>query len=332
MPESNEMELIGTALQNFDRVAAGLALLEKNFKGVLYEVDTPMGMAHAKAARASIREPRYEVERLRKDAKAPILALGKRLDAEATRITNALLTLETPIDEQIKSEEGRREQERLAKIAAENSRIASIQAAIDEIRNWPVKAAGKSSALVEQMCSHASDHQITESVFQERTEEAKQVLQASLAALSGIHADRMAAEAEAARIIKERAELATLRAEQDVRDKASRAVQAKLDQEAAAKRQQEEARLNAERQILADEQAAHRARQQAEDKRLSDERAEFERKQEAARIAALPKPVKKPKQNPGAEAIADVVAGHYGVSGDVARRWLKEIDWEAVAA
>lgn len=333
---NNEMELIGTALANFDRVAAGLALLEKNFKGVLYEVDTPLGMAHAKAARAQIREPRYEVERLRKDAKAPILALGKRLDAEATRITNALLTLENPIDEQIKAEEARIAQEKIDRANAEAARVANIQRLIDGIRNWPVNAAGKHSSLVHQQVNAANDYVIDPAVFEEKTDEARAVLESSQAALIGIHAERLAHEAEQDRIKAERIELDKLRAEQVERDRIARealAVENARQAEILRKERAENDRIASERQEELNRQAeTQRQAQAAEAGRIAAERAALEREQELLRKANEPKPKAKGIKNPGREAIIERLADGFCVEKAIARRWLREIDWEQEAA
>lgn len=57
---ATDIEQVQTALTEFDRVGAGLAQLAKNYSGVLYDVETPQGLAHAKAARLALRTPRYE--------------------------------------------------------------------------------------------------------------------------------------------------------------------------------------------------------------------------------------------------------------------------------
>lgn len=330
MSDNTEMALISTALENFDRVAVGLALLEKNYKGVLYEVDTPMGMAHAKAARKAIRDPRYELERIRKEAKAPLLGLGKRLDSEAARITTTLLELENPIHEQIKYEEDRIEKEKLAAAAAEKARADAIQARIDSIRKWPVDATGKTSGEIDNLLQIATDYTITDTDFAERGEEAKGVLMASISALQGIYQARLNQEAEAERIRVGMLELAKLKAEAAERDRLAaeeRAVQEKSDQakrdaetaaqaeanrlereriateEAEAKklRDAETARQNAsiaaERKRLADEQAetdrrneVERRRQAEEAGRITAAREALERDQASARKAAEPKP------------------------------------------
>ena len=111
---STELTEVTKAVAEFDRVGAGLAELRKQYGNVVYDVTTTAGMNDAKVARAAIREPRYEIERIRKAAKAPILALGKKLDTEAARITSELEKLERPIDGAIKAEEDRKEAEKQA--------------------------------------------------------------------------------------------------------------------------------------------------------------------------------------------------------------------------
>lgn len=215
---NTEIELISTALVNFDRVSAGLALLTKNYQGVLYEVDTTMGMAHAKAARKAIRDPRYEVERVRKGAKAPLLALGKRLDAEATRITNALLTLENPIVEQIEAEEARKEAEKQAATDAEVARIAKIQARIDEIRGLVLELVGFPPDLISESIDETAAILIDDS-FAEFKQIASDAREATLSKLLKMRDAAIAQEAEADRVKAERAELKRLRAENEAKEK-----------------------------------------------------------------------------------------------------------------
>ncbi len=106
---NTDLQIIERALVEFSAVEAGLAVLRNDYANVVYDVATTAGMNDAKAARVALREPRYEIERIRKSAKAPLLALGKKLDSDAARITAEIEKLEGPIDAQIKAEEGRKE-------------------------------------------------------------------------------------------------------------------------------------------------------------------------------------------------------------------------------
>jgi hypothetical protein len=118
-----DIEQVQGVLAKFSRVEAGLAALREKHGNVVYPVATTAGMADAKAARAEIRAGRFAVETLRKTAKTPLLQIGRRIDAEAVRITEAILEVEQPIDDQIKAEEARRLADREAKRAAEVERL-----------------------------------------------------------------------------------------------------------------------------------------------------------------------------------------------------------------
>ena len=125
---SADLEKVGAALTEYSKVDAGLAQLRQTYGAVIYDVKTAAGMDAARKARLAVREPRYRVEEIRKSAKGPLIALGKQIDGEAKRITAALLEIETPIDEQIRAEETRRETERKAKEDAEVQFILFRQA------------------------------------------------------------------------------------------------------------------------------------------------------------------------------------------------------------
>lgn len=344
---NTDIEVVTKALTDFDLVAAGLEQLNKNYKGMLFDVETPNGMAVAKAARAALRNPRYEIERIRKEAKAPLLAIGKKLDSEAARITAEILKLEEPIDQQIKNEEQRKERERLAKVEAEQKRIAAILARIEAIRLLPSRAIGKTSAEVKRLLDEAAAI-IIDNDFAEYAPQANTALQTTILALQGAHAERLNHEAEQARIVAERAELERLREEQAKRDQAERAriaaeeaaAKAARDAETAAQaealrvqrvelerhaqqlratQEAEAARLAEVRATLEREQAeAKRKADEAEAKRLAEEAAERTRKEDALRAA-------KKAKYPGDAAILDALAKHFDVSEQVVRGWLTQL-------
>jgi hypothetical protein len=257
---------------------------------------------------------------------------AKKAREEAQEYSKTVISIEKELVALIEPEEARlagirdewdsaKEREREVKVQAEISRVAQIQRFIDGIREWPLNAAGKSSSLVNQMLQSATDYEITEEVFQERTAEAKTVLMASTAALQGIYQERLNHEAEQQRLIAERQELAKLRAEAAER---ARIDAARLAQEEAAARlardaenARQEAALTAQRELdrqareaqaktdrlareeqnrLNAEAAANLAAEKAENDRLARERqdeldrqAESQRRtnaEEAGRLAA----------------------------------------------
>ena len=346
---STELVAVQTAVAEFDKVAAGLKDLQDRFGGVLYDVTTTKGMDSAKEARAAVRAPRFEVERVRKAAKAPILALGKSIDDRAKEITAAILKIEEPIVLQIEAEETRKEAEKQAKIDAEVKRVSEIHARIEAIRGWPVSAANKASSLVEQMLRSADEYTIGEE-FAEFSETATGALEASRMALRGILVQRREHEAEQERIRVEREELERLRAEQATREATERQRIAEENRKAQAAREAEETER---RRLQAIEDAERAERIAAENAEIAARRAELDRqemearqareaeaaREEAARLAAVPPPsppavaaAQSLRAKPSDEEIADAVAFAFGVESNVADCWLKNYGREAKAA
>jgi hypothetical protein len=269
--QNTELTAVSNAVAEFDRVAAGLADLKQRFHGVIYDVATTKGMTEAKEARAAIRAPRFEVERIRKEAKAPILALGKKLDSEAARITKELLTLEEPVDEVIKAEEARKETERQAKIAAEIKRVADLQERVAELRGNQFLIPANGSALIAEHIADLEAAQVDET-FQEFRQQAEDAKAAGLARLRELHAAAVAHEAEAERIRQEREELARLRAEQ-----------ARRDAEAAEQRAEAERQARIERERLEAEARVRREAEEAELRRQREEEAAEQQRVERIR-------------------------------------------------
>lgn len=352
------LDHVSQAVARFSAVSAGIAALREKYEKVIFPVDTADGLKDAKEARLAIRQPRYEVERIRKEAKAPILAIGRQLDAKAKEITEALMALEEPIDTAIKHEEGRKERERLAKIAAEQKRVEDIQERIAEIRG-AVQAVTSvtglpSSAKVADFIGDVERIAVDDS-FMEFRPQAEDAKTATLATLRQMHAAAVEREAEQERIKAERAELERLRAEQakreaeerqrleaeaakerarieaeQAKERAAREEQARKEREALeAQRKQQEAErkaIEAENRRLAEERAAleraqaeeRRKAEAAERKRLAEEAAERKRKEEAEKAARKAK-------FPGEQAIVDALCEHFGVPVEVVMKWLGEL-------
>lgn len=128
-----------TSIVEYNEADSALATLRERYAGKTYAVETGDGMRDAKEARADIRRYRIELEKVRKEIKAPSLARCQEIDSEAKRITKELLSLEEPIDRSIKGEEERAELKRHEREQAEmrenedrNERIRRTVAAISE--------------------------------------------------------------------------------------------------------------------------------------------------------------------------------------------------------
>lgn len=248
---SADLQKVGAALTEYSKVDAGLAQLRQTYGAVIYDVKTTAGMDAARKARLAVREPRYRVEEIRKSAKAPLLALGKQIDGEAKRITAALLEIETPIDEQIRAEETRRETERKAKEEAERARVLAIQTKLAKLQSLPeaytsALAPEKLAAIITQLEGGLTFD------YQEFSDTAEELRKTALVALRQAHVEAIEREereaaaeaaraAEEARLSAERAaEAARIAAEQAAAEERLREERAKLEAEQAEQRRNAE--------------------------------------------------------------------------------------------
>lgn len=344
--QTSDIDLVKNALVEFNSVEAGLQALRETYAGVVYDVTTPKGMAEAKEAGKALRAPRLKVEAIRKAAKAPILALGRKLDDDAKRVTAEIAKLEDPIQAQIDNEEARLERIRQEAIAAEAARVEGIQEQIRQIR-FVVALPFTDAAHVQRHIVSLEELQVDDS-FAEFQETAAAAKAASLARLREMHDAVQAHEAEAARLKAAQEELAQQRAEQEARDKAERERREAEEAAAAEVRRQEQAKIDADRAELdrqrkAQEQAAADAQAliDAENQRLADERASLERKQEELRKAQEPPPAvdpdpppptrvvntpapayNMPRQRPSDAEIIEAVAQRFDVTPATAAGWL----------
>ncbi len=274
----NNIAQVESSIAEFDRINAGLADLAERFPvDLVYDVTTTKGMADAIAHRAAWRDPRISVEKYRKTAKAPVLALGKDIDARAAWLTEQLLLGETPVDEQIKAEERRKEEVKQVRIQAEFGRITAIQEAIAEI-SMQAMATHLPSVAIAARIELMKAEELSPAVFQEMIEQAKAAQRSAIDKLELTLKAKQHEEAEAAKLAAERAELEQLRAQA--------AEQKKKDEAAAAEaRKTEDARLAAERAAAAAEQKrldAEAAAARAEADRIAAEaRREAQAKHEA---------------------------------------------------
>lgn len=256
---------IESALAEFERITAGLAELKTAYPpDVVYDVSSTKGMSEAIAHRAAWRDPRVMVEKYRKLAKAPVLTIGRDIDARAVWITEQLLLGETPIDAQIKVEERRKEDEKQARINAEFGRVQAIQEALAAIHMDAMAVSNKDSGVITERIEAMRAQKLDPLVFQEMIEQAKQAQASAIAKLEVALKAQLYSESEAAKLADERAELAELRSQQ--------AAQKKRDQEAAARaRAADDARLQEQRLAMAEQQ-----------RKLDAQEAELKRRMSAA--------------------------------------------------
>ena len=266
---------------------------------------------------------------------------------EAVKYSKAVISIEKELVALIEPEETRlaairdewdsiKQREKEAAVAAEIARSAEIQRQIDGIRNWPLLASGKTSEVVHLMLISAQSFPVSDEVFQERIEEAKSVLGVSIAALTGILAERKAHEAAQEQLKRDQEELAQLRAADAERERVAKIETDRVAKEAHDK-QVADARAHAE-QIRKDREENDRIAEEqrqanaAEAGRIAAARETLEREQKALLDAQKkPEPVKtsvRTVERPTATQIVALVSQTYQVSTVMAAHWLRAIKIE----
>ena len=291
---------MNTEIKEYSPTAAALAELRQKYEQAVFDTTTPIGMAKAIAARRELREVRVNLEKLRKELKAPALERSRLIDAEAKALTAQIEAMEEPIDSQIKAEEQRKAAEKAEKERIERERIEALHRRVGFIREQPTRYVGKTAAEIEAKIGALSGMEIGTD-FAELQGDAHTAKAEAIATLTEMHAkaqeqereaDRLRVErealeaerkAQAEQAERDRAELAKLRAEQQAREKAAQAeIEKQMEAERArvAAERAEQARLQAiEDAKRREEEAKAAAIRAAEQEDLDRQRAEMEHQQ-----------------------------------------------------
>ncbi len=242
---------------NYNVTNAALAELKERHAGKV--VTDKASLKVVTGAIGEVRTLRTSIEKKRKELKADSIAWGKRVDAEAIRLTEALLEIETPMKES-KAEfgaqlaEGKRLEEE-----KERRRGETHQERIRNIIAMPGKAImGGKGELKRQITTLESWH-VDEDLCEEFTISTKEARESALNAMKDLLQGELEREAEAER-------QAQIREEQEAEQR--RLDEQRQAQEEAERKLQEE-RDESQRQ---QDEVAEQKRQAelAEEKRLKD--------------------------------------------------------------
>lgn len=287
MTEEKNAGSNATAIAEYSETARALADLRQRHQGVVYDVTVSKEMKAAKESRAELRGLRTSLEKTRKEIKSPALERCRLIDAEAKRITAELVSLEEPIDVQIRAEESRVEAERLAKLEEERRRVEALQQKIQAIRDVPASLVGKPSVIIAGQLEKLRGTVLDEQEMGEYAIAADDALMAAIARTAELLDAQQASEAEQKRIKAEREELERIRADNE-------RLQREADERAAADRAEADRKAQAERDRVAAEERTQREAEQAERERLEAiergkamEAAAAERERLAAERAAV---------------------------------------------
>jgi len=275
-----EQELVTldeAGLRALSQADEGIAELKERYLPLAIKgPDDTNGFKLVHAARMDVRNRRVGIEKTRKSLKADALEFGRRVDAEAKRITDQLSVIEEHLDAQETAYEDARE---AIKRKAEEAKQAVLQARIDALR------------AVDVVLPVLQVAALTDDAFANLLADADRDHKAKLAKIEAERVERERLEAEAAaarkaedeRLAKERAELEAERK----RIAAEQAEQERIADEAAAK---ERASIEAERKRMAEEQAKIDAERRKVEEAAAEQRRQVElakAREEAAERARI---------------------------------------------
>ncbi len=197
---------------NYNVTDEQIAKLREQYTGLaIRDGDKKSYEVVAKAA-SHMEKIRTTIEATRKALKDPALKYGKKIDAEAKRITVSLREIEDPLAETKRAVDDEAKRIKAEMDEVERKRVEAIKAAIDGMANLAISKAGDTAATLRSRLGTALDITIAPSNYKEFTERAEAVLAQTIETLSTAVEERDTFEAE-------QAELAQQRADQEVEQK-----------------------------------------------------------------------------------------------------------------
>jgi hypothetical protein len=304
------------AAEVYQPFKAKLASAIDSVRAIDYDIKTTAGMQVAIKARALFRDLRVDADKERKARKEPITKIGKLLESGFDGVEELITPLELLFDADIKAEEGRKETERLVKVAAERARIEGLQAKIQAIRDLALAATGNSSATIKVLLETLASTEVEAETFADFTDDARKAVcetalrleelfgaadaaeKAEAARLAAVAAEQDRIAAERKELARQQAELAVAKAAQDAAAAAERLAIQKEQARLAEVAEEAERRAKAE-QVERDRVAADTKRQlEKQAKQIADERAKLEAEkaeaiatQQAAALREIDHPV-----------------------------------------
>ena len=275
-------EVIKTLPAKFDAVVVGIDTLKERYAGLkIIGIDDKSGYEAVKSGISELRSKRTAIEDVRQTFKRPLLDIGSAIDAEAKRITLALVEIEEPLKLEKKRIDDEKDAIKAAKLAEEQRLIREEQEKI--ARAAREKAEAEAAAQAEKNRLLAEENARLKAEADRVAAEQKAIADAQAAEMAKMRAEKAAAEAETARL-KHDAEQAKLAQEKAEADKLA------AEKAAAEREEAEKARIAAEAEAkakrIADELAAQeRAKAEKAAKEAQLKAALEEREQMRAALA-----------------------------------------------
>jgi hypothetical protein len=310
----------------YDIADAAISKMNADYMGLTIQgLDDKEGFNQVHEARMVVKNHRVAVEKKRKELKADALEYGRRVDAEAKRITGLL----DPIEAHLQAEEDKviEEKKRIKeeKEKMERDRVQAIRDKIDLIKNTAIIDPTMESEAIKQKLNFLNTVTILPQVFQEFSEEAQNVLAdtikkvtAALEARIKWEKDEAERKAEAERLEKQRKEQEAAQAKINAENKRIADEKAALERE---KKEAQEKKDREEREAKIREEERARAEKEAKEKveREAREKEERERKEAEEKTKAEALKPDKDKLLMFAEKVFQLAGGNLDVKSKEAR-------------
>lgn len=262
----NNITTIENTVIDYNVTDTAIAALKEKYSGL--SISNKKERDVAQKAKSEVSGLRVSVEKRRVELKTGALEYGRKVDAEAKRVTALLQEVELPL--KAICDEWDAEQERIKAEAAriEKERVDTIVGRINEYVKYPLNYVNKSSEEIRMALydlSEADDFDYQE--FVEEAAKAKESCRNSMSLL-----------------LEDRLQLEKTRAEEE-----ERRIQAEAERKAM---EEERARMEAERKALEEQQAATRREEEARQEAIRQEEQERARKEAEAERERIAKEVK----------------------------------------
>ncbi len=159
--------MIQNEIITFNITDNAIAELSAQYTGLVASFGDTRAEKQLREAIAVLRDYRVQVEHRRKELKADALEYGKKVDAEAKRITENLLKIEEPLKANKEQIDAERERIKEEKRVAEVKRIETIQKKIFAIKELVFKAANEPIEEIRTIIDILQENKISQEEYQE---------------------------------------------------------------------------------------------------------------------------------------------------------------------
>ena len=164
-----------------------VAALEKEYKDVVADASGKEAYKSCKATSNKLSKIATQLEKARKEIKAPVLKAGQLIDEGINPLTERMKALAAPFKEAVKEVDDRIKKQEAERQAKVDQVFASFSQAV-------INAAGKSSAEIEEIVDELAATSIDSATFGKQTDSAVKTLNETIQSLSVMAVSQQQAE------------------------------------------------------------------------------------------------------------------------------------------